>query len=257
MKKIILIAAFMAGVFCVNAQSELNGYKFVIVKKQYGFQKSPDKYQLNSLAKFLLAKSDLIVLFDTDAFSEEVAMNACLALKVDIIDTSGMFSTQLAVSFKDCKNNVVYTTVIGRSKAKEYKKAYHEALRASLAVFKSYIHTYKGKPLRSVVEKTPEITAVAYTGIDQENLKSVPVGFTTLLGLYANKDMSFDVKVSGDDYVFVHPEIGKIADVYKTFKSTVFIVQWAGENQARLMEIGADGSLKIDAVNGVKIYKKQ
>ncbi|PCI04847.1 MAG: hypothetical protein COB81_02520 [Flavobacteriaceae bacterium] len=266
MKKIVILLAFIAGMFCVNAQSELDAYKYIIVKKQYGFQKSPDKYQLNSLTKFLLAKSDLIVLFDTDPFSDDVALNPCLALKVELVDISGMFSTQLSVNFRDCKNKIIYATSIGKSKSKEYKKAYHEALRISLEMFNTYKHKYtesapilvkNSRKVSPSANETYTISSTASTEIVIENTIGAIGETTNLLGSYANDKMSFEVKAKGSDFELIHPEIGKIADVYKTSKETIFIVQWTGKNQSRLMEIGADGSLKIDGDDGVNTYKKR
>jgi len=266
MKKIVVFFAFMAGVFCMNAQSELDAYKYIIVKKQYGFQKSPDKYQINSLAKFLLEKSDLNVLFDTDEFPNDLAVNSCLGLKVELLDASSMFSTQLSANFRDCKNKVIYTTVVAKSKAKEYKKAYHEVLRGSLAEFSSYKHKYTGttmvlvekvKKEVPVVIKEQEVSALAVT--EKKAVKKInpTVEASSLIGTYSNSKMTFIVKSKGDNFELVHPEIGKIADVFKTSKAAIFIVQWTGKTQSRLMEIGIDGSLKIDSDNEVNSYKKE
>ncbi|MBL4745568.1 MAG: hypothetical protein JKY08_04305 [Flavobacteriaceae bacterium] len=266
MKKIVLFIGLIVGMFCANAQSELDAYKYVIVKKQYAFQKSPDKYQLNSLAKFLLEKSDLIVLFDTDEFSDEVALNPCLALNVNIVDDSGMITTQLSVNFRDCKNKLIYTTVIGKSKIKLYKKAYHEALRKSLLVFKSYKHKYTGGALNLLKEAEKEsatlkvATAVVSLSNTRENRKNIEdsrLSVLPLLGVFFNDKMTFEVKVLGANYELVHPEIGKIADVYKTSKENVFIVQWAGKKQPRLLIIEANDRLTIDGDSGVNSYKRR
>lgn len=263
MKKIILGLTFMAGMFCVNAQSELDAYKYVIIQKQYSFQKSPDKYQLNSLAKFLLEKSDLKVLFATDQFPDDIALNRCLAVKAEIVDSSGMLKTKLLVNFRDCKNRIVYTTVLGRSNSKDYKKGYQEALRQSLAVFLTYKHRYTGTSIKivqkeiPVLKESPEIASVTYTEA-KSAIKNNPNGIKlSFLGVYTNGGMSFEVKGNGSDFELIHPEIGKIADVYKTSKAAVFIVQWTGKKQSKLMEVSADGSLNIDGDNGINTYKKR
>ena len=61
------------------AQSNLNAYKYVVVPKKYEFLKEADKYQLNSLTKFLLEKENFVVFFDDD-LSKEIANNRCLTL---------------------------------------------------------------------------------------------------------------------------------------------------------------------------------
>jgi len=245
MKKIVLFFAFIAGIFSVNAQSELDGYKYIIVKKQYSFQNSPDKYQLNSLTKFLLEKSDLNVLFDTDEFPGDLAVNSCLGLKMEMIDASGMFKTEVSTNFRDCKNKIVYSTSLGQSKSKEYKKAYHEALRASLKPFLSYKQQYKAVAANSILEVPKDITkrlvsnkvlAVKVSEEREQNTTKPTTIKQSIVGEYGNGVMSFTIKENATDFELMHPDIGKIADLYSTSKPNFFIVKWLGKPATKLVE---------------------
>jgi len=266
MKKIVLLVAFIAGIFNMSAQSELDGYKYIIVKKQYGFQKSPDKYQLNSLTKFLLAKSDLNVLFDTDEFPDDLAVNSCLGLKIELLDESGMFNTQVSADFRDCKNNIVYSTPVGKSKSKEYKKAYHEAIRASLEPFLSYKHHYKAIAAKSVLKEPKDVAKIvvndnmpAVKEVEekaQNTIKSITKK-QSVVGAYGNGVMSFVIKENTTDFELIHPEIGKIADLYSTSNSNLFIVKWLGKPRTKLVEFVDYKLLKIDSKTGVKVYHKK
>lgn len=40
-----------------------------------------------------------------------------------------MFVTKNTVEFRDCNNVVVYKSKVGKSRKKEFKLAYHEAIR--------------------------------------------------------------------------------------------------------------------------------
>ena len=268
MKKVILVIAILCGVFNVNAQSELNAYKYIIVEKQYGFQKSADKHQLNSLTKFLLTKSNLNVLFDTDEFPDDLAVNACLGLKVELLDGSGMFNTQLSANFRDCKNQVIYTSPIGKSKVKEYKQAYHAAIRQSFEVFENYKYNYTGsKSLRvvakEVINEQPKVDVAKKVAIVKKTEVKIAkkiveaISKTAVLGTFSNGSMSFLVRPNGDHFELIHPEIGKIADLYKTSNTRLFIVQWLGKSQAKLVKITSENTLKIDTDSGVKIYVKK
>ena len=115
----------------IYAQSNLNAYKYVTVPEQYDFLKQADKYKLNSLTKFLFNKEGFKTLFSSEIKPEELAKNNCLNLLVSVIDVSNILTTKLTVELTNCRNEVVYTGE-GRSKIKEYKKAYHEALRRAL-----------------------------------------------------------------------------------------------------------------------------
>ncbi len=264
MKKIIVLVAFLCVVFTVNAQTELNAYKYIIVKKQYGFQKSADAYQLNSLTKFLLMKNNLHVLFDRDNFPNDLAVNSCVALTVELVDESGMFNTELSANFRDCKNQIVYTTPVGMSKIKDYKQAYHAAIRKSFAVLKDYKYSYTGREVVVFEELKKEVSDLNGSHVVSDGYvvdvpeKVLPsVSKAIIEGDYSNGNMSFKVLLKGGGFELIHPEIGKIATLYKTSTATLFIVQWLGKTEPKLAEITADNSLKIDTDSGFKIYKKK
>ena len=64
MNKLILVAFFLIfSSYLSFAQKNINNYKFIIVPKQYEFQKSEDSYQINSLTKFLFERDGFITFF--------------------------------------------------------------------------------------------------------------------------------------------------------------------------------------------------
>ena len=145
MKKSFYLSLILAFSFSTTfAQKSVNAYKYVLVPKHYVFLKSPDKHQLNSLTKFLFDKAGFTTLFTDDVYPQELAANSCLALKVGVENNSGMFSTKLRINLLDCHNIVVYSTIEGRSKEKEYKKAFHEALRKAFEEIKGLNYSYNG-----------------------------------------------------------------------------------------------------------------
>ncbi len=113
------------------AQQSLNAYKYVIVPKKYEFLKLEDKYQLNSLTKFLFKKEGFETLFDNEVKPKELANNPCLGLVPKVKNNSNMFTTKLVIELVNCKNETVLVSDEGKSKQKEYKKGYQEALRGA------------------------------------------------------------------------------------------------------------------------------
>ena len=111
------------------AQKSINSYKYVLVPKQFEFQKSSDQYQLNSLTKFLFERAGFTVFFSDESFPADLANNRCLALTASVNNDSNFLNTKLRVDLLDCYNKVVFSSEEGKSKEKEYKAAYHEALR--------------------------------------------------------------------------------------------------------------------------------
>jgi len=125
------------------AQSSLNNYKYVIVPNKYDFLKEADKYQLNSLTKFLFEKEEFTVIMQDDNYPNDMSNNRCLALSSNVIEDKGMFKTKLQVVLKDCNNNIVFETKVGETREKEYEKAYQTALRNAFESFNGVNYSYQ------------------------------------------------------------------------------------------------------------------
>lgn len=155
----LLVLVYFINTYAV-AQSNLNAYKYVTVTKKFDFQKTEDQYQLNSLTKFLFNKEGFISLFDVETKPQELINNACLNLVVKINNNSNMLTTKLNVELMNCKNEVVYSGD-GKSKIKEYKKAYHEAIRKALEPLKNINYKYNAQlisavtPIKEVIVEEP------------------------------------------------------------------------------------------------------
>ncbi len=140
MKKIFLAFAFLLSVG-VTAQ-EINNYKYVILPEKFEFQKEPNQYNLSNLTKMLLEKYGFVVYFPNQQYPEDLALNRCKALYGDLLKKSSMLATSLVIELKDCQGKVVYRTEEGKSREKEWKKAYYEALRSAGNSFEGLNYHY-------------------------------------------------------------------------------------------------------------------
>lgn len=140
------------------AQKDLNAYKYIVVPNQYEFQKSEDQYQINSLLKFLFEKEGYNVYSTANAFPPDLAQSPCLALKAIVNNNSGMLSTKVNITLVDCYNTVVFTSIEGKSKIKEYKKAYQEAIRNAFVGIQELEYEYTGSENTNsnILEKNTE-----------------------------------------------------------------------------------------------------
>jgi hypothetical protein len=129
--------------FSVYAQKGINNYKYIMVPIQMEIFNKSDKYQTSSLAKFLFNKNGFRAFLNTDDLPYDLAQNKCLALTAGLEEGSGMFSTKLTLVLKNCYNEVIFRAEEGRSKIKEYKRAYQEALRKSFSSIKRLNYHYK------------------------------------------------------------------------------------------------------------------
>jgi hypothetical protein len=154
MKKALFLILFLAS--SLGFAQSVNDYKYAIVPSKFEFLKDKDQYRLNTLTKMLMEKYGFITYFDTDILPTEVAENNCNKVYVDVQNTGNMFSTKLIVVLKDCKNAILFTSLEGKSREKEYQVAYNLALREAFTSFDKLVKMDKDQ------EKIkPEI--VAYT----------------------------------------------------------------------------------------------
>lgn len=114
---------------CSWAQSSINTYKYVSVPEKFDFLKSKDQFQLNSLTEFLFKKNGFTVLNKSENYPMDLAQNKCLLLNANVVKIKGLLTTKLQLILTDCRNTVVFSSEIGKSKIKDYQKAYHQALR--------------------------------------------------------------------------------------------------------------------------------
>jgi hypothetical protein len=124
------------------SQVSLNNYKFVTISKKFDFLKSEDQYQLNSLTDFLFMKEGFKTLFNTDSKPQELLKDQCLGLRSEVRNNSSMFNTKLIIVLTNCNNEIVFTSKEGKSKDKDYKKAYHEALRDAFQSISELNYSY-------------------------------------------------------------------------------------------------------------------
>ena len=152
MKKLSVLFAILFTAITYG-QKTINDYKYVIVPEKYEFSKEKNQYQLNALTKFLLEKYGFSTVMKSEEKPKELQSNNCLALEADVENNSGLFVTKLVLQLKDCYGNVIYATEEGRSREKDYKNAYHEALRDAFTSLEDLDYTYREDP---VVAEAPK-----------------------------------------------------------------------------------------------------
>lgn len=171
MKKLLFLFTLIVSK-SVFAQKTINDYKYIIVPNQFEFVKSPDKYRTSSLTKFLFNKYGFTAYLSSDKLPNDLVQNRCLALIASVKNNSNMFTTKNLIELKDCNNNVVFTSQEGKSKEKDYKKAYHEAIRGAFSSVKKM--NYRYVPLAdSVVNNTAEAPKGQFKEVQTEVIKKV------------------------------------------------------------------------------------
>ncbi len=134
----------------------INNYKYIIVPVKYDLMNDADKYQLNSLTKFLFNKYGYEAYLENDSFPDDLKLNRCLALTADFVKVKGGFlGTRVKFNLIDCKQNIVVSSRVGKSRQKEFKKAYNLSLRDAFVTFQNFPYKYKPDPNLKLVTAKP------------------------------------------------------------------------------------------------------
>ncbi len=144
------------------AQTNVSQYKYVVVPVKFDFLSKNDQYQTSALTKFLFKKYGFNAYLENEKLPDDLSLNRCLALTGIVKDDSNMFTVKNYIELRDCNNKLIFTSKIGRSKSKEYKKAYHQAIREAFITIKGLSYTYKGTDQQEVVKthKLPVSTKI-------------------------------------------------------------------------------------------------
>ena len=156
MKKFFFLVALFVSSFGFSQAA--NNYKYAIVPSKFSFLKEADQYKLNTLTKMFMEKYGFITYFDTDILPKEVANENCNKVYVDVLSNGSLFTTKLTVLLKDCRNNIFFKSVEGKSPEKSYQKAYNHSLREAFYSFEKLAYKYNGK-------STDSETAVVKTSV--------------------------------------------------------------------------------------------
>jgi hypothetical protein len=124
-RKIILIL-FLASFSFSYSQNSLSDYSYISIPDRFDFLQENDQYDLNSLTKYLFNKYGFHAFFENEIPDN---LSRCEGLKADVEDNSGFIYTKFQIVISDCKGNELYRSPEGKSKQKDYRKAYHQALR--------------------------------------------------------------------------------------------------------------------------------
>lgn len=140
-KHLMVLLVILGGIGI--GQAQLNEYKYIIIPKKFDAFKEPNKYQTSTLVKHLFSEKGFNAVYD-DEMPPDLVTNRCLGLTVDMDDTSSMFTTKIALRLQDCNNKEVFATREGRSKEKDYRLAFNEAIRDAFHTFDTVNYTYSG-----------------------------------------------------------------------------------------------------------------
>jgi hypothetical protein len=274
------------------AQSELDAYKYIIIPKKYDFLKEEDRYQINSLTKFLFEKKGFNALFEDETYPADLLENPCLATTAYVVDDSSMFTTKLYIELKDCHNKTIYKSAEGKSKEKDYKKTYNDALRKSFSSIEEMDYSFNNAAVASTKQskqvvnpepsvatpQTPEVLVsvvpVAVPEIINESDKEEAITDAeiaeesqienSILKSYKNEAISFFIMNQNQKLVAIvnqsktgnYKKGEQIGTLTKTSLPNIYKATWKnsdGKNEETTAYFDASGNLNVDINRNGKI----
>ena len=244
MRKTLLAIALLVSGLC-TAQS-INEYQYVVIPRKFEFLEDDNKYNLNTLTKMLFEKQGFKVFYEDEKKPDELALDKCKALYGNLVNDSGMLSTVLQISLKDCNGSTVFLSEKGKSKEKEFHKAYYEALREASQSLVAQNYTYTGKQAVKVLvepakakESTPQksVSVENAEKTDAEMLFAQPVtnGYQlvdstpkVVLKMYKTSQKDLYIAVSdakngvvfkkGEEWIFEYYQNGQLVSEKQNIK---------------------------------------
>lgn len=211
---------------------EINQYQFALVPSKFGFLREADQYQLNSLTLFLMKKEGFDAYLDTNnEMPEEMMRSNCSKIFVDVISSGNFLATKLTVVLKDCKGKVLFTSKEGKSKLKDFKKGYHEALRFAFESFNTLHYVYT--PLKTG-DNPVTVVAVKETPV-KENVAVAPVvvaPVVTAAVVTTNevKPVATETTINEGELLFAQPITNGYQLIDSTPKVVMKIYNTSGKN---------------------------
>lgn len=255
------------------AQSNIDAYKYIIIPKKYDFLKEDNEYKLNDLTKFLFEKEGYNTLLEGEDYPDDLLKNPCIALTANMKDNSSLFTSKLAVELINCYKKVVFTSVQGKSKEKDYEKSYQEALRKSFVSFEELQYSFDEslvvnkqvvKEVLPTVSKTPITPAVTVIPVTTPVVKEViePVSpiveeEKSVAKSYKNDNISFILIEQNNSLIAyvkssnntVYKMGEKIGTLSKTSRPNTYRITWKakdGKTHETTGYFDDKGDLKID-----------
>ena len=141
-KKILFFLVLLMSAVGFSQEINLDKYQYIVVADKFDFVSEKDQYQTSSLTKFLLEKKGFKVFLTSDKLPKDLQINRCVALFAAIKDDSNMFTIKNTIEIKDCYGEILFSSQEGKSKEKDYKKGYQEAIRNAYETMTDFNYSY-------------------------------------------------------------------------------------------------------------------
>lgn len=228
MKQIIALFLLLSSGL-LTAQQSINDYEVVIVPIKYSFSNEENQYRLNTISKHNLTSMGFKAFYSNEQLSREIANERCNKLYFDVEKVKSLLVTKLVLVFRDCQNNIVYQTEEGKSREKEYKIAFPEALQNAFLHLKEQQYAYNGKNGNINITENYAKEEVKPSVATQAPISSAQIK--------ESEDFLYAQQIT-NGYQLVDKTPKVVLKIYKTSQPDYFTAQGDGINGALLKKNG-------------------
>ncbi|MDO6738110.1 hypothetical protein [Wenyingzhuangia sp. 2_MG-2023] len=150
-----LIITIFLSFFSVQSQNKLNDFGYILIPKQLSFQREPNEYNINQVLKTSLNKYNFTAFTSGENIPDDI--DPCDILHLEA-EKKGFLSVTMNLTFSDCYGKVIYTSIEGKSRIKEFGPSYYEAIGLTLKDPNINKHQYipsKKTPKKAPIAITP------------------------------------------------------------------------------------------------------
>lgn len=228
----------------VNAQNKMSDYAYTVVPQQFEFQRGKDQHQVNTLTRHLFREAGFNAIYDV----ELKGLPRCEGLYADLLMESTFLYTRFTVLIKDCNNVEIYRSEAGSSKHKEYKIAYHEAIRQAfrsievLGVNQGDLNAFR----ESVEKRDAAISNAQIVNVKPESITSQKINSKSL-PKYSHNGISYRLETTEDGYILYEnrkDDYIKAGNLSKTSREGMYL--FTKDGKSMLANFDADNNLIID-----------
>lgn len=233
MKRLIVCVAILFFTQNIVAQKDLSEYSYIVVPQQFDFQSKKDQYYINTLLRHLLNTNGFHAIYEI----ERGDLPHCEGVFVTIEKLKAFLATKVVIKITDCNKQELFVSKEGKSKEKDYKEAYHEAIKkafesiAALHVNQKDIASIR---VNTTVEKT-----------DTEVVQQMDDEW-----YYKYKNDKFLILPDGNSKIIYHLAEGQrtqIAKLNPTSKTGIYL--FVTDTTSTIASFDQDKNLLVDTID--------
>lgn len=201
------LALFLCSISSFFSVAQEN-YDVIIMPSKFDFLKEKNQYNLNTLSKLFFEKEGFTVYYNDEILPENIVYGKFNVLYFNLIENSGFLSTNITAELKDFQNNIILKGEEGKTREKDFAKAYTLATKSTLNSLVGKLEIKKSKTFKNNIEN--EITQTK----DSEKVEPIKheISSATLFAIPTTKG-----------YKIVDSTPKTIYELNKTSVSSIFI----------------------------------